>query len=129
MKAKTLSTVMKDLYGVNEYPKYIQEGDEFRTDAALVQEITHKKWNKIHVTYVRSKVMFFTIIGVNVQEQYFPTHSYAAATMIKAKIDPYVDFHWHKNLDNYRFDDTFTEVVNFDNRKDKEIDDNLKVFY
>ena len=129
MKAKTLSTIMKDLYGVNEYHKYIHVGDEFWSDAPFIQELTNKKWNKIRVTYIRSGVMFFTIEDTDIPEQYIPTKSFAAAIMIKAKIDPHKEFPYRDDLDYYRFDDKFTEVVNFDNRENKEIDDEYELLF
>ena len=120
---------MKDLYGVNEYHEHIHVGDEFWSDAPFIQELTGKKWNKIRATYVRSGVMFFTTEHTDIPEQYMATKSFAAAVMIRAKIDPYKEFSDRDDLDFYRFDDKFTEVVNFDNREDKEIDDEYELLF
>ena len=129
MKAKTLSTTMKDLYGLNYYHEHINVGDEFWTDAGFIQELTHHKWNKIHVTYVRSGAMFFIVEDADIPEQYMGTKSFAASVMIKAKIDPRQEFPDRPDIDDFRFDDTFTEVVNFDNSKDKEIPDQETLFF
>ena len=129
MKPKTLSTKMKDLYGVNEYHNHINVGDEFWTDADFIQELTNRKWNKIHVTYVRSGAMFFTIEDSDVPEQYMGTKSFVAAVMIKAKINPYMEFPDREDINNYRFDDRFTKVINFDNREDKEVTPEFNFFF
>lgn len=116
-----ISTMLKDLYGLNNYWKYIKIGDELWTD--YVEDITGIKWNKIKVTYVRSGVMFFIIADSNIlSEYYFPIDSFNAAVMKKAKLDPYNDLPYDKNMiDRCCFDDEFTEVINFNNDKDKTI--------
>lgn len=125
MKAKTFSTSLKDLYGINGYQLHIHVDDEYWVYSELLEQLTHEKWNKIKVTYIRSEVMFFNIIGhEDIPEQYFPINSLIVPTMIVAKLDPLKDLNWDNlNPEYYRFDDTRTEVVNFDNSPDKEVPD------
>ena len=65
-----ISTMLKNLYGINDYWKYIKVGDELWTD--YVEDITHVRWNKIKITYIRSGVMFYNIIDFDDLERYIP---------------------------------------------------------
>lgn len=123
MKVKTILTNLKDLYGLNYYAEHLRVGDELWTDEGKFEEITNKKWNKIKITYLRSGVMFFELVGFDIPEQAVFISSFNVSVMKVAKLDPYKEFPDKKWLNNYRFDDTFTEVVNFDNSVDKEINE------
>lgn len=127
VKAKTYSTTLKDLYGVDGYAERIKVGDEFWTDALHIENLTGKKWNKVKVSYVRSGIVFFNVVGEELPEQYFPIDSFDVAMFIKARLDPYKDLEKMPGLDRCRFDDRLTEVVNFDNRENKEVPDELLI--
>lgn len=108
-----ISTMLKDLYGINDYWKHIKVGDELWTD--YVENITHIKWNKIKITYIRSGVMFYNIIDFDDVERYIPLNCFATSVMYVAKLDPHKDLAHIPNIDKYSFTTEHTEVVNFDN--------------
>lgn len=105
---KTYSTFLMDLYGEKKYSQHIHVGDELWILEGIL-------WIKIKVSYIRSGVLFYNIVGSDKQEQWLPVESYKIAKSIVARLDPYKDLPYSSRLYNCRFDDTRTEVVNFDN--------------
>lgn len=115
-----ISTTLKDLYGINDYQKYIKVDDEFWTDS--IEHITGIKWNKIKVTYIRSGVIFYNIIDFDNVERYVPLNCFATSVMYVAKLDPHKDLAHIPNIDKYSFTTEHTEIVNFDNSEKPEED-------
>jgi hypothetical protein len=56
--------MISDLYGIDKYKSYIKVGNEYwyyflgNTEE---YEATHKYWNKIRITYIRSGCLFYIL--------------------------------------------------------------------
>lgn len=134
IKKTTFSTKISDLWGRDNYPSHINVGDEFwyffSEDTDIFRE-SHKHWNKLKVTYVRSGCLFYTFPDYpDVKEDFCPTSCFMTSTFILAEIDPIKDLNGLiENIDSdsakmmYRFDDEHTIVKNWPNEKEIEIDD------
>ena len=118
-KKKIVGTDLISLFGELFYKDHLYVGRELwlKTDIGTPEyEVTHEEWNKIVITYIRTGVMFYTIVGHPEQEFYALIGSMKVMKMKVAELDPY------KELDTtvfilrqVRFDDKFTSIINFDN--------------
>lgn len=131
----TFSTVLSDLYGRDKYQSHIEEGREYWyyfAENTQAYKLTHKYWNKLKITYVRSGCLFYTLSDVpEFKEEFCPVGCFMSSMFEFAEIDPVKDLSdvWDgsgmaaKQIIN-RFDDTRTIVKNWPNEKEVEIDEN-----
>ena len=92
-------------------------------------EVTHEEWNKIVITYIRTGVMFYTIVGHPEQEFYALMGSMKVMKMKVVELDPVKEVDTSVfDLERVRFDDKITKIINFDN-SDKEIYVPDEIFY
>ena len=133
IKKKCLSTVLSDLYGRDGYQSHIELGREYWyyfDENTQAFKLTHKYWNKIKITYIRSGCLFFTLSDVpEFKEEFFPINCFMASVLIFAEIDPIKDL-GEKLLSNieaakkkYYFDTEHTIVKNWPNEKEIEVDE------
>lgn len=136
MKIKKInfSTTISELWGRDGYKSHIKEGDEFWyffCEDSDAYKATHKHWNKIRITYVRSGCLFYVLPDVpEVKEDFCPVSCFMASQFVLAELDPIKDL---KDLMNdidteaarikYRFDDEHTVVKNWPNEKEIEVDE------
>ncbi len=138
-KKRHFSTSLVRLYGDERYIDHITVGRAYwycwgsETD---VYRHTKKHWNKIIVTYIRSGVVFYFLPEFpDYPEQYFPTNCFMAMNLEYAEFNPVKDLDWtaFTNDDEYTkedlekrycFDDERTQVIDWDNSREGEIDDN-----
>lgn len=129
------STQLSELYGRDGYQSHIEVGKEywcfFEEDSEIFRE-THKHWNKIKITYIRSGCLFYVFPdNPNVKEEFCPVSCEWAATFVLADLDPVKDLSdliTDINTDAakvmYCFNDERTIVRNWPNEKTVEADEN-----
>jgi hypothetical protein len=126
--------MISDLYGIDKYKSYIKVGNEYwyyflgNTEE---YEATHKYWNKIRITYIRSGCLFYILPDApEVKENFCPIDCYMTSRFVLAELDPVKDL--KDLLDNidteaakleYCFDDEHTIIKNWSNEKEIEIDE------
>ena len=134
IKKTCFSTMLSDLYGRDDYQSHIELGREYwyyfdeNTEA---YKVTHKYWNKIKITYIRSGCLFYILPDApEVPEDFCPINCYMTSTFILAEIDPIKDlgFEMLGNIEaakfKYCFDSEHTIVKNWPNERNIEVDDN-----
>ena len=125
--------MISDLYGKDGYQSHIKVGKEYwyyfdeKSDAF---KITHKHWNKIQITYIRSGCLFYILSDIpEIKENFCPINCFMSAQFILAEIDPIKDLGKDVlgDLDaakiKFCFNDEHTIVNNWPNEKEIEIDD------
>lgn len=136
MKIKKIcfSTQISDLWGRDGYQSHIKVGDEFwyffSEDTDIFRE-SHKHWNKLRITYVRSGCLFYVFPDYpNIKEEFCPVSCFMTSTFILAELDPAKDLKGLiDNIDTeagrlmYCFDDKHTIIKNWPNEKEIEVDD------
>lgn len=136
IKKKCLSTKLRGLYGKDEYQSHIEVGREywyFFDNNTDVFEATHKCWNKIRVTYIRSGCVFYDFPdNPELDEEFCPLNCLMTSEFEFAEIDPIKDlgteFDDKINRLVYYFDDKHTIVKNWPNEKEVEVDENKLKF-
>lgn len=132
IKKTLFSTMLSDLYGRDKYQPYIVVGREYwwcYPSDHEVSQLTHKNWNKIKVTYIRSRCMFYVLSDLEDSPEFFcSVDSFFASSLTLAEIDPIEDL--GDTLGNieaaklkYCFDDEYTVVKNWPNEREIEIDE------
>ena len=131
IKKTTISTSMGSLYGKKKYHEYIRVGETYIywfPENSDVGRFTGKTWVKFTVTYIRSNVAFYILPDYpDFEEHSFSVKSIMAEQMMPIVLDPYkeeFDKIWNIDLKRYRFDDSYTDVINFDNSEEVEVDEN-----
>ena len=132
MKRKIINTDLISLFGEQDYINHLYVGREFwlRTEIGTPEyNVSYKELNKIVITYIRTGVIFYTIVGYPEIEFYAAVGSLKVMRMKVAELDPVNEIDITVfDLDRVRFDDKLTKIVNFDN-SDKEIDVPDEIFY
>ena len=134
IKKNCFSTMISDLYGINKYKSYIKVGNEYwYYFAANTDEYkaTHKYWNKIKITYIRSGCLFYILPDApKVKENFCPINCFMTSRFVLAELDPIKDLKdLLYNIDTeaakleYCFDDEHTIIKNWPNEKEIEIDE------
>ena len=133
IKKTCFSTVLSDLYGRDGYQSHIELGREYWyyfDEKTQAFKLTHKYWNKIKITYIRSGCLFFILPDVpEFKEEFFPINCYMASILILAEIDPIKDIGKELlgNIDaakiKYCFNTEHTIVKNWPNEKEIEVDE------
>lgn len=138
MKYKKIcySTQLDKLYGKEDYVNHLEVGREywwswFSSDSDEYQ-YTGQSWNRIKITFKRSGAIFYVLPEYpDFPEHYFSDKSFIARTLIYAQIDPIKDLDW-KSFDDrpkkelekrYCFDNERTEVLNWNNSRESDIDE------
>ena len=131
-RKKLILTDLISLFGELYYKDHLYVGRELwlKTDVGTPEySVTHKEWNKIVITYIRTGVIFYSIVGHPEQEFYALIGSMKVMKMKVAELDPYKEIDTTVfTLRQVRFDDTLTKIVNFDN-SDVEIYVPDEIFY
>ncbi len=120
LKKITLSTKLYDLYGKDEYHLHIEVGREYWyyfTTESIIAKKYGSGWYKIKVTYIRSGCLFYIFPDYkDIDEEFCPLKCFMTSQFEFAEINP------KKDLDIkddsfllYRFDDTRTVVIDWDN--------------
>ena len=132
LKKTKLSTMLSDLYGRDNYQSHIEVGREYWyyfSEGSQAYNLTHKYWNKIKITYIRSGCLFYVLSDVpEFKEEFCPTSCFMASTFVCAELDPIKDL--GDKLENieaakltYCFDDEHTIIKNWPNEREIEIDE------
>jgi len=131
-KKKLILTDLISLFGELYYKDHLYVGRELwlKTDIGTPEySVTHEEWNKIVITYIRTGVMFYSIVGHPEHEFYGLMGSMKVLKMKVAELDPYKEIDTTVfTLRQVRFDDRLTKIVNFDN-SDVEIYVPDEIFY
>ena len=131
-RKKLVQTDLISLFGELYYKNHLYVGRELwlKTDVGSPEyNVTHQEWNKIVITYIRTGVVFYSIVGYPEHEFYGLMGSMKVMKMKVAELDPSAEIDTNAFvLKQVRFDDTFTNIINFDNR-DIEIDIQEEIFY
>lgn len=134
IKKINISTKLCDLYGRDGYQSHIYVGDEyfyyFDENTEIFRK-SHKHWNKLRVSYVRSGCMFYCFPDYpGIKEDFCPISCFMAGSLVVANLDPVKDLKGDlPNIDSdyakivYYFDDEHTIVNNWPNEKEIEVDD------
>jgi hypothetical protein len=112
----TFSTKLGDLFG-SEYSEHIKAGEEYwyNFGGLRITDDTVIYWCKIKVTYIRSGVMFYIFDGYpEAGERHADLNSMMTELMEIAILDPVKDLGIPEES-SYRFDDTHTKIVNWNN--------------
>jgi len=126
--------MISDLYGIDKYKSYIKVGNEYwyyflgNTEE---YEATHKYWNKIRITYIRSGCLFYILPDApEVKENFCPIDCFMTSRFVLAELDPVKDLKdLLHNIDTeaakfeYCFNDEHTIIKNWPNEKEIEIDE------
>ena len=120
LKKTTLSTKLCDLYGKDEYHLYIEVDREywyyFTTESNIAKKYG-SGWHKIKVTYIRSGCMFYIFPDYkDIDEEFCPLRCFMTSQFEFAEINPKKDLDIKDDsFSLYRFDDTRTVVIDWDN--------------
>jgi len=133
IKKNCFSTMISDLYGIDKYKSYIKVGNEYwyyflgNTEE---YEATHKYWNKIRITYIRSGCLFYILPDApEVKENFCPIDCFMTSRFVLAELDPVKDLKGLLDDDieaaklKYCFNDEHTIIKNWPNEKEIEIDE------
>ena len=134
IKKNCFSTMISDLYGMDNYESHIKVGNEywyFFAENTEAYKATHKYWNKIRITYIRSGCLFYILPDdPEVKEDFCPINCFMTSQFVLAELDPIKDLKGLlDNIDTeaakleYCFDDKHTIIKNWPNEKEVEIDD------
>ena len=134
IKKNCFSTMISDLYGMDNYKSHIKIGDEywyFFVENTEAYKATHKYWNKIKITYIRSGCLFYILPdALEVKEDFCPIDCFMTSQFVLVELDPVKDLKGLlDNIDTeaakleYCFDDEHTIIKNWPNEKEVEIDD------
>jgi hypothetical protein len=133
IKKVQFSTVISDLWGRDGYQSHIEVGREYWYyfgENTQAYKLTHKHWNKLKITYVRSGCLFFTLPDApDFEEEFCPIKCFMTSQFVLAEIDPIKDIGLDMlgNLEaakiKYCFNDEHTIVNNWSNEKEIEIDE------
>jgi len=134
IKKNCFSTMISDLYGRDEYKSYIKVGNEywyFFTENSNEYEATHKYWNKVRITYIRSGCLFYILPDFpEVKENFCSIGCFMASRFVLAELDPVKDLKGLlDNIDTeaakleYCFDDEHTIIKNWPNERIIEVDE------
>lgn len=134
IKKTCFSTMISDLWGREGYKEHIKVGDEFWyffTEKSEAFKVTHKYWNKIRITYIRSGCLFYVLPEApEVKEDFCPVSCFMTSRFVLAELDPVRDLKdVIDDIDSesarirYCFDDEHTVVSNWPNEKEAEIDE------
>lgn len=128
IKKKCFSTMLKDLYGRDNYQSHIEVGREYwyyfcsNTD---IFNATGNCWNKLKVTYIRSGCVFYDFPDApNVPEEFCSLNCVMTSQFVLAEIDPIKDvpsINDELTKLTYYFDDEHTLVHNWPNEREVEI--------
>lgn len=134
IKKRCLSTMISNLYGIDKYKSYIKVENEYWyyfLENTEEYEATHKYWNKIRITYIRSGCLFYILPDApEVKENFCPINCFMTSRFVLAELDPVKDL--KDLLDDidteaaklkYCFDDEHTIIKNWPNEKEIEIDE------
>lgn len=139
-KKTSFSTTLVDLYGRDKYQPHIEVGREYWwcwPTNSDVYRYTHQTWNKLRITYKRSGACFYVLTEFpDYPEQYFSDHSFISESLEFAQLDPTKDIEWDRHElpleeleKRYCFYDKRTEILNWDNSRESEIDEkDLNIF-
>jgi len=133
IKKTCFSTTVSDLWGRDGYQPHFEVGREywdfFDTDSEIYRR-TGEHWNRIKITYIRSRVLFYIFPDVpDIEEDFMPVNCFRAASLILAELDPVKDLDENVLGDiemaklGYCFDDTRTIIHNWPNENEVEITD------
>lgn len=120
LKKTTLSTKLYDLYDKDEYHLHIEVDREywyyFTTESNIAKKYG-SGWYKIKVTYIRSGCMFYIFSDYeDMDEEFCPLKCFMTSQFEFAEINPKKDLDIEGDLFRvYRFDDTRTIVIDWDN--------------
>ena len=136
MKIKKIffSTCLSDLYGRGGYQSHIKVGDEYWyyfTENTEVYKVSHKNWNKLRISYIRSGCLFYIFPEFpDISEEFCPISCFMTSKFILAELDPIKDLEGlMSDIDTesgkirYCFDDEHTIIKNWPNEKVIDIDD------
>lgn len=136
MKIKKIffSTCLSDLYGRDGYQSHIKVGDEYWyyfTENTEVYKVSHKNWNKLRISYIRSGCLFYIFPEFpDISEEFCPISCFMTSKFILAELDPIKDLEGlMSDIDTesgkirYCFDDEHTIIKNWPNEKVIDIDD------
>lgn len=134
MKYKKIkfSTQLSTLYGNDNYQSHIELGRDYWYYFSKDNDIT-EGWHKIRITYIRSGCVFYFFPELpEIDERFFPINCFMASSLVYAEIDPMKDVPWSDEHlkytkeyleKRYCFDDEITNVINWDNSKEIELDE------
>ena len=120
LKKITLSTKLYDLYGKDEYHLHIEVDREywyyFTTESNIAKKYG-SEWYKIKVTYIRSGCLFYIFSDYeDIDEEFCPLRCFMTSQFEFAEINPKKDLDIKDDsFSLYRFDDTRTVVIDWDN--------------
>ena len=120
LKKITLSTKLYDLYGKDEYHLHIEVDREywyyFTTESNIAKKYG-SGWYKIKVTYIRSGCLFYIFPDYkDIDEDFCPLKCFMTSQFEFAEINPKKDLDIKDDsFSLYRFDDTRTVVIDWDN--------------
>lgn len=120
LKKTTLSTKLCDLYDKDEYYLHIEVDREywyyFTTESNIAKKYG-SGWYKIKITYIRSGCLFYIFPDYkDIDEDFCPLKCFMTSQFEFAEINPKKDLDIKDNsFLLYRFDDTRTVVIDWDN--------------
>ena len=134
IKKNCFSTMISDLYGMDNYESHIKIDDEywyFFAENTEAYKATHKHWNKIRITYIRSGCLFYVLSDApEVKEDFCPISCFMTSQFVLTELDPVKDLKGLlDNIDTeaakleYCFDDEHTIIKNWPNEMEVEVDD------
>lgn len=120
LKKITLSTKLYDLYGKDEYHLHIEVDREywyyFTTESNIAKKYG-SGWYKIKITYIRSGCLFYIFPDYkDIDEDFCPLKCFMTSQFEFAEINPKKDLDIkNDSFSLYRFNDTRTVVIDWDN--------------
>lgn len=117
MKKRVFDTTLINLFGEDDYKNHIYVGRHFwysfhkNTDEYI---LTQQTFSKLCVTFIRGDVMFYVLEGYPEREFSTKMDSVMCRFLILDELDPHKEMKLN-DIDMYRFDDRFTNILNFDN--------------
>lgn len=134
IRKNCISTAIGDLWGKDDYKSRIKEGNEywyFFADSSYVFGVTHRNWNRIRVTFIRSGCLFYVLPDTpEIKEDYCPVSCYMTSRFVLSELDPVKDLKdIMSDIDTdsarlrYCFDDEHTIVRNWPNEREVSIDE------
>ena len=125
MKRKIINTTLIDLFGEKDFINHLYKGRELwlRTEIGTPEwNVSHEELTKIVITYIRTGVIFYTVVGHPETEFYAASGSMKVMCMKVAELDPVNEVNTDVfDLNRVRFDDKITKIINFDN-SDKDVE-------
>lgn len=125
MKRKIINTTLIDLFGEKDFINHLYVGRELwlKTEIGTPEyNVSHEELTKIVITYIRTGVIFYNVVGHPETEFYGIIGSMKVMTMKVAELDPVQEVDTNVfDLNLVRFDDELTKIIGFDN-SDKEVE-------